>query len=130
MKNEWIKVYEYSNTKTSSKIWLEDLLESNNIPFRNEVKSYWEGNVKSPSYKEKILIYIPIDFKSQVEKYIEEYNDENNILSKDIEELKTNDDTEYEARKTTKKQQIIKKVFAGIVIAMIVSIVLAGIFIK
>lgn len=122
-----IKIYEGPVPEDDTKILLQELLEENNIPYRGDIEGYWTG-VRVPKYNEKFVIYVEPKFKLQAEKYIEEINNEDNILTDDIEELQTNENTEVEAKNFAKKQKIMQRVLIGIVVAMVVSIMIAGIF--
>lgn len=89
------------------------------------------GRNKIPEYKEKLVIYIPVEFKQQVQEYIDEFNNSPNILAEDIEELKIqkdNEDVEYISKKVAKKQKTMIMIYLGIVIMMIVSIFIAAMF--
>lgn len=98
-----VKVFEYPGTE---KIWLNDVLDDNNIPYKSEVKPTWEGWIKAPNYQEITYIFVPEEYKKQVEKFIEEYSDPKNILLTDLpnpEDFKK-DDSEQEEKfaKSTK----------------------------
>lgn len=124
---KWIKVYECPVPQSNSKILLEELLEENSIPYRGDIEGYWTG-VRVPKYNEKFVIYVDPKFKLQAEKYIKEINNEDNILKDDIKELQTNENTEVEAKNFAKKQKMMIMIYIGIVVAMVLSIMIAGIF--
>lgn len=123
---EWIKVYESSIPNFNSKGWLEELLEEKGIPYRGDIEQGWTGIGKYSKYYEKYVIYVPLKFKLEIERYIKEFNDEENILTEGIEELQTNEDTEEESKKFAQKQKLMQRVLIGIVIAMVVSIMIAS----
>lgn len=43
MEDKWIKIYECPVPEQQSKIWLQEILEDNNISFESRVESYWVG---------------------------------------------------------------------------------------
>lgn len=103
-------------------------MEENNIPFETRIESYWQGR-RIPEYKEKLVIYIPVDFKQQVQGYIDEINNPQNIITEGIEELEIQeeyDDTEKESKKVEKKQKMMIMIYVGILISMIVAVLIAG----
>lgn len=91
MNEDWIRIYEFydcDSSKLGEKIWLNDVLEDNNIPYSNEVVSYWTG-IKIPQYHEKLCVYIQEEYKKQVLEYINEYDDPDNIVN----DVSTNHET-------------------------------------
>ena len=76
----------------------------------------------------KFVIYVEDKFKSQVQKYIKEIYNEDNISVDNIEETQTDDDTEYEAEKFAKKQKLMQKILIGIVTVMVLSVIIVGMF--
>lgn len=122
-----IKIYESPVPENNSKILLQELLEENSIPYRGDIEGYWTG-IRVPKYHEKFVIYVESKFKLQAEKYVKEIENEYNILTDNIEELQTDEDTEYEAKKFAKKQKIMQKILIGMVVAMVAAIIIAGIF--
>lgn len=126
MEDKWIKIYECQATEAKSKILLQELLEENNIPYKGQIEHCWTGH-RLPKYNEKFVIYVEPRFKSQAKKYIKEIDNEENILKENIKELQTNEDTEYEAKKIAKRQKAMILIYTGIVIAMAVLAMIAGI---
>ena len=122
-----IKIYEGPVLEDDSKILLQELLEENNIPYKAQIEERWTG-IRVPKYNEKFVIYVDPKYKLQAEKYIDEINNEDNILKDDIKELQTNENTEVEAKNFAKKQKIMLMIYIGIVVAMVASIMIAGIF--
>ena len=61
-------------------------------------------------------------------KYIKQIYNKDNILIDDIKELQTNENTEVEAKNFAKKQKIMLMIYIGIVVSMVASIMIAGIF--
>ena len=132
MEQKWIKIcesYEYLDSKLNLKIWLHDLLDENNIPYKNEVESYWEGSVRTPEYKEKLIIYIPSEYQKQVEEYISDYNSPDNILSEDIEEFECEDDSELDAQNIENRQRKMLKIMGLVIFGMILTVILCAIFV-
>ena len=126
IEKDLIKIYEGPVPKDNSKILLQELLEENNIPYKGQIEEYWTG-IRIPKYNTKFVIYVEDKFKSQVQKYIKEIYNEDTISVDNIEELQTDDDTEYEAEKFAKKQKTMQKILIGIVTAMVLSVIIVGI---
>ena len=127
MSDKWIKIYEYYTKKDYSEIWLHDMLKDRNIPFKNNIETEWEG-YRIARRNEKIAVYVPVEYKKQAEKCIKEYENSNNMKVNEIEELKTKDDTEEEAREYANKQKTMLKIYMVIVCLMVMSIIIAYIY--
>lgn len=127
MEDNWVKVYEYYTKKDYSEIWLHDMLKEKNIPFKNDIETEWKGH-RIAKYNEKVVVYVPIEYKRQAEKCIKQYENPNNMKVDEIEELKTKDDTEEEAKKYANKQKNMLKVYMGIVVAMVAAMIIAYIY--
>lgn len=122
-----IKIYEGPVPEDNSKILLQELLEENNIPYKAQIEERWTG-IRVPKYNMHFAIYVENKYKSQAEKYIKQIYNKDNILSDGIKELQTNENTEVEAKNFAKKQKIMLMIYIGIVVAMVASIMIAGIF--
>lgn len=127
MSDNWVKIYEYYTKKDYSEIWLHDMLKEKNIPFKNDIETEWEGR-RIAKYSEKVVVYVPIEYKRQAEKCIIEYENPNNMKVNGIEELKTKDDTEEEAKQYANKQKTMWKIYMGIVILMVAAMIIAYIY--
>ena len=128
MNDKYINIYECPVPEKQTKMFLEEILEENNIPFETKIESYWLGK-RLPEYKEKLVIYIPVEFKQQVQGYIDEINNLQNIITEGIEELDVKeqyDDTEKEAKKVAKKQKMMILIYVGILLVMVASILIVG----
>ena len=122
-----IKIYEGPVPEDDSKILLQELLEENNIPYKAQIEERWTG-IRVPKYNVNFAIYVENKYKSQAEKYIKQIYNKDNILIDDIKELQTNENTEVEAKNFAKKQKIMLMIYIGIVVSMVASIMIAGIF--
>ena len=128
MKKEWIKIYEsyeLKGSKLNTQIWLNEILRDNNIPYKNEIVNYWEGNPRMPKYTEKLFVYIPSEFKKQVENYIEEYASSNNTTDRVTEKFDNSDD---EVEIINEKQRKMKLGLAIVVITMVLTAIFGMIF--
>ena len=119
----WIDVFEYHIDEKDKMEWLFKLLEEEKIPYREEFKENWFG-YRKPTYQQNVIIYVPKEYKERVEKFLEEYNNPNNIVSEDAEELRNISNYEEEEQlKEIKKGKIAQKLLAWIPIGMILIVI-------
>lgn len=71
----WIAVYqqEIGREELDEPLWLNEVLEDNNIPYRNEDRAVMEGSYFEPRATVDRVVLIPPAYKEQVEGYIYEY---------------------------------------------------------
>ena len=108
MEEKWIKIYEVDNYKINISVWLEEILQKDNIPYKTEIEEYWDG-IRIPKYMERLKIFIPEEYQEKVNKYIEEFENPNALAIKDIEELRNVSDNEN--NEEVKKYNKIRKRF-------------------
>lgn len=108
MEEKWIKIYEVDNYKINTSVWLEEILQKDNIPYKTEIEEYWDG-IRIPKYMERLKIFIPEEYQEKVKKYIEEFENLNALDIKDIEELRNVSDNEN--NEEVKKYNKIRKRF-------------------
>ncbi|EEG31164.1 hypothetical protein CLOSTMETH_01196 [[Clostridium] methylpentosum DSM 5476] len=71
----WISVYqqEIVREELDDPLWLNEVLEDNNIPYRNEDRAVLEGSYDSFRATVDRFVLIPPEYKEQVEGFIYEY---------------------------------------------------------
>lgn len=71
----WIVVYqqEIVREELDDPLWLNEVLEDNNIPYRNEDRAVLEGSYDSFRATVDRFVLIPPEYKEQVEGFIYEY---------------------------------------------------------
>lgn len=93
--NNLVKVFETSmiampgvedlfEASAKEKLWLEEILDDNSIPYKTEIVPYWVG-VQYAKYHEKKCIYVDKIYEQTVLAYIAEYNNPYNVIEKYIE---------------------------------------------
>ena len=122
----WINVYEFNKASEETIQWLFTLLDEEKIPYKKEMKENWIG-YKIPKYEQAIIIYVPKEYKEKVESYLKEYNNSNNIVYEEAEELRNASNDEDEQLKEIKKGRMAQKALAWIPIVMILIIIICGI---
>jgi len=123
----WINVCEYNRKEEESIEWLFKILDEEKIPYKQETKENWFG-YRMPTYQENIVVYVPTEYKEKVESYLKEYNNPNNIVYEDVEELRNvSNYEEDEQLKEIKRGQIAKKMLAWIPIGMVLIVIIGGI---
>ena len=124
---EWINVFEFNKKWENSAIWLLELLDEEKIPHKEETKECWSGSKKYAKYEQNVVVYVPKEFKEKVESYIKEYNNPNNIIYEEVEELRdiSNDEEEFKLTKISKK--IIMGIFFGVMIIVAIGIIISSI---
>ena len=131
MNDKWIKIYEsyeYKDSELNTKVWLNNVLEDNKIPYKNEIEDYWAGTPKMPKYLEKLIFYVPLEFKEQVENYIREYTNSENTITDEPELINSEDATEQEIKITNKHQRTAKLILAIIPVVIMLSLIICGIY--
>ena len=121
----WIGVCEYNREEKDTIEWLVKLLEEEKIPYKEEFKENWFG-YRKPMYQENIIVYVPNKYKEKVESFLKEYNDPNNIVYEEVEELK-DISNEEEQVKELKKGKMAQKALAWIPIGMVLIVIICGI---
>jgi len=147
---EWVKVYEsyerdeddvnldLNNYNLKEKIWLHDVLDDNNIPYKNEVSEGWRnsliyqneaetiavpnGMVQVPIYTQRLNIYVPKEYEKQVLEYIKEYEEVDNTGEDSSEDNNTEKDED--SQKGTDSNKRLKLIF-GIVFLLVIVLPLA-----
>lgn len=122
----WINVCEYDKKLEESIEWLFKILNEEKIPYKQELKENWSG-YRMPTYHENVIIYVPTEYKEKVESYLKEYNNPNNIVYEEPEELRDVYNDEDEELKDIKKGRIAKKMLAWIPIGMVLIVIICGI---
>ena len=125
----WVNVCEYNKESEDLAKWLIQLLDEEKIPHKEELKESWIGH-KIPKYVQKIIVYVPKEYKEKVDSYIKEYNNPNNIVYEEIEELRNVCNDEEEQKREYKKRDIAKKIIGIIPFAMILIIIICIIIMK
>ena len=71
----WISVYqqEIVREELDDPLWLNEVLEDNNIPYRNADRAVLEGSYDSFRATVDRFVLIPPEYKEQVEGFIYEY---------------------------------------------------------
>ena len=108
MEEKWIKIYEVDNYKINTSVWLEEILQKDNIPYKTKIEEYCVG-IRIPKYMERLKIFIPEEYQEKVNKYIEEFENPNALDIKYIEELRNVSDNEN--NEEVKKYNKIRKRF-------------------
>ena len=123
----WIEILKFTtNAENTWKVFLE-LLDKEKIPHKEEFKESWKGSGKQPRYEQNIIVYVPKEYKEKVESYLNEYNDPNNIVYEEAEELKNITDDEEEQEREFKKRNIAQKILILIPFVMVGIVILCGI---
>ena len=123
----WIEILKFtSNAESTYQVFLE-LLDKEKIPHKEELKESWKGSGKQPRYEQNIIVYVPKEYKEKVESYLNEYNDPNNIVYEEAEELKNITDDEEEQEREFKKRNIAQKILILIPFVMVGIVILCGI---
>lgn len=122
----WIIVYEFNKKIENTMEWLFELLDEEKIPYKKEIKEYWTGT-KYTKYEQNVIIFVPKEYKEKVESYLKEYNNSNNIVYEEAEELRNVSNDEEEQLKELKKGKMAEKMLAWIPIGMILIVIICGI---
>ena len=122
----WIKVFEFNKEAEETMEWLFTSLDQEKIPYREETIEKWIGH-KIPKYEQYVVVYVPKEYKEKVESYLKEYNNPNNIVYEEAEELRNASNDEDEQLKEIKKGRMAQKALAWIPIVMILIIIICGI---
>ena len=149
MKENYIKVYEYQleykwndeleKERTNKKVWIQEILEENNIPYKEKVERYYifdqpryiSSSMLVSNNREVMGIYVPIQFEAKVKGYIDEYNNTDNLIMQEIPELV---DIEFEKEeknvnefeKSKKMVNMAMYAVLGIIIIMVLLLFLYG----
>lgn len=149
MKENYIKVYEYQleykwndeleKERTNKKVWIQEILEENNIPYKEKVERYYifdqpryiSSSMLVSNNREVMEIYVPIQFEAKVKGYIDEYNNTDNLIMQEIPELV---DIEFEKEeknvnefeKSKKMVNMAMYAVLGIIIIMVLLLFLYG----
>ena len=89
MDEDFSKIYESDGIE---KIWLQEKLEDENIPYKVVFEEYWTG-VKQPEYHVKQCIFVDVRYEKSVMGFIDEYNSidfsihEDDALTRDFEDV-------------------------------------------
>ena len=119
----WIGVFEYHRDEKDTIEWLFKLLEEEKIPYKEEFKENWFG-YRKPTFQQNVVIYVPNEYKEKVEKFLEEYNNPNNIVSEDVGELRNISNYEEEEQlKETKKGEMLQKILVWLPMVMILIVI-------
>ena len=119
----WIEIFEY-NQKEKDKIkWFLELLEEEKIPYKEEKKENWHGH-RMPIYQQNVIVYVPLEYKEKVEGFLKQYDNPNNIVYEDAEELRIISSEEEEQLKEIKKGRIAQKMLAWIPIEMVIIVII------
>lgn len=118
----WINVYEYNKKAEESIEWLFKILDEEKIPHKEERKENWFGH-RMPTYQQNVVIYVPKEYKEKVETYLKEYDNPNNIVYEDAEELRNVSNDEEEQSKEIKKGKMAQKILAWIPIGMLLIVI-------
>lgn len=131
MYEKWVKILE---TMEENKIlkYLKKEFDENNIKYKIDLEEGWEGNIRTPNYIGKFVVYVQDGFESKTEEILSQYYENNGITSEEVDEIEEDDkdDTELESKKIAKKQKMAIKIYIGIIICMVMSIIVAGILAK
>ena len=123
----WINVCEYDKKSKEMMEWLFKLLEEEQIPYKEELQEEWIGVGKYAKYKATIIVFVPKEYKEKVESYISEYNNPNNIVYEEAEELRNasiDEDEEYKLTRISNK--VIWGVFIGMMLFVTVGIMISS----
>lgn len=119
----WIEIFEY-NQKEKDKIkWFLELLEEEKIPYKEEIQEKWQGH-RIPIYQQNIIVYVPMEYKEKVEEFLKQYDNPNNIVYEDAEELRNISSEEEEQLKEIKNGRIAQKMLAWIPIGMVIIVII------
>lgn len=124
----WVEVYEFNKKIENMMEWFFKLLDEEKIPHKEEIKEYWRGH-KYTQYEQNILVYVPQEYKEKVESYLKEYNNHNNIIYEEAEELRNASVDEEEEKKEYERRDVAKKILVWIPIGMLLIIIICGIII-
>lgn len=122
----WVGIYEFNRKERESIEWLYKLLEEEKIPYKEELKENWFG-YRKPMYQQNLIVCVPKEYKEKVESYLKEYNNPNNIVYEDAEELKNVHNDEDEQLNEIKKGKMAEKMLAWIPIGMLLIVIICGI---
>ena len=120
----WVNICEF-NQKESVE-WLLNLLDEEKIPYKEETKENWSGH-RIPKYHQNIMIYVPKEYKEKVESYLKEYNNPNNVVYEEVEELRNTSNDDDEQQDEIDKGNKAKKILAIIPFAMLLVAIICGI---
>lgn len=87
MNESLIKIFESEGIE---RIWLQDKLDDENIPYRVDFEEYWTGTKKT-EYHVKQCIFLDVRYEKSVKSFIDEYNNidfstqEDDELTRDFE---------------------------------------------
>ena len=71
MNDNYIKIYEAEGTE---RVWFQDVLDDNNIPYRIEIEPYWTG-IQISVYHERQIFFVDPVYESAVLGFIGEYSE-------------------------------------------------------
>ena len=131
MNENWCKLIE---TKKDDKVleFIKKKFDEKNIIYKIELKERWEG-IRVQKYIGTFVVYVKEEFMDMAEEMLTKYYEENTKIENKEKhfELDTKEDnTEEESKKISRRQDILGKILIAIVMAMVLSIILAGTFAK
>lgn len=121
---DWIKVFEYSRKEKDTVKWLFDLLENERIPYKEELKNKEWIQGRFVRYSSQVFVYVPKDCKEKVEMYLNEYNNSDNIIYEDIDELKNASNNDEEVKMEQIKREKAKKILPWIPVWFVLLIII------
>ena len=127
MPEKWIRILDTTKEDEILK-YLKKEFDENNIKYKIELEESWEGSIRTPRYIGKFVVYIQEEFKDKVEKLLNQYYAKNEIEIQESDEV--DDETEMEIKKINRRQKMLVKVYLGIVICMVLSIIIVATFAK
>lgn len=130
MSENWIKILE---TIKDDKIlkFIKKEFDENNIKYKIDLEERWEGNIRTPKYIGKFVVYVLDKSESEAQKILNQYYKKNDIIVEKVDKIEEIDkieeeETEIESKKIAKKQKMAIKVYVGIVICMLISLIVVG----
>ena len=125
--DNWIEIMKFN--KKSEETWNSflKLLDDEKIPHKEEIKECWEGSARIPRYEQYVLVYVPEEYKGKVEAYLKEYNNPENIVYEEIEELKSVPSEDEEEKREYKKRNIAQKILILTPFIMVGIVIICGI---
>ena len=123
----WVIVCEFDKKTRDIMEWLFKLLKEENIPYKEEMKEEWIGVGKYAKYKATMFVCVPKEHKEKVESYIKEYNNPNNIVYEEAEELRNASiDEDEECKLTSISNKMLWGTFIGMILFVTIGIIISS----
>jgi len=125
--DNWIEILEFNKKSKETWDYFLKLLDDEKIPYKEEIKEAWEGSARRPQYEQYVLFYVPEEYKEKVEAYLKEYNNPDNIIYEEIEELENVSSDEEDEKGEDNRRNIAEKILVLTPFIMIFIVIICGI---